>query len=184
MQNVVVADVLVRIEMEPALAAFVLRPAVPGNRQSLQSSIGKFDQVLLKRIHAECVFHLDTLPACRQVRRSRQKFPVLAKEPGLDLEILKTCIVKITEHRLVRRMSHCALMLGRVPKLVFDLMAAGANLTPGKRCLARRCRRAGTVGEQLPGHNTSSREQDDDGQRTQNRLSGNHFKMPAIAFHA
>src|SRR6266436_1876042 len=32
MQDVVVLDLLVRVEMEPALAAFVLGPAVPGER--------------------------------------------------------------------------------------------------------------------------------------------------------
>jgi hypothetical protein len=54
-QNVVVPDVLVRIEMEPTLAVLVFRSAVPCNRQSLQPSVRKFDQVLLKRIHAEGV---------------------------------------------------------------------------------------------------------------------------------
>ena len=50
MQNVVVPDVFVGIEVEPALAAFVFRPAVPCNRQCLQPPIGEFDQVLLKRV--------------------------------------------------------------------------------------------------------------------------------------
>jgi hypothetical protein len=59
MQNVVIADVLVRIEMEPALAALVRRPAVPGERQRLQPSVGKLDQILLQRIDAERVFDLE-----------------------------------------------------------------------------------------------------------------------------
>ena len=58
-QDVVVADLLVRIEVEPALAALVLRPAVPGDRERLQPAVGKFDQILLQRIEAERVFDLE-----------------------------------------------------------------------------------------------------------------------------
>ena len=52
-------DLLVRIQMKPALAALVLRPAVPSERWDLQAPIGKLDQILLKRIDAEGVFHLE-----------------------------------------------------------------------------------------------------------------------------
>src|SRR5262249_35865436 len=38
MQDVVVLDLLVRVEMEPALAALLLGPAVPGDRQRLQTA--------------------------------------------------------------------------------------------------------------------------------------------------
>ena len=72
-QHVVVLDLLVRIEMEPALAALVLRPAVPGERQRLQAAVGKLDQILLQRIDAERVLDLERRRACRRARRSRRK---------------------------------------------------------------------------------------------------------------
>ena len=46
-QDVVMADRLVRIERKPALPALVLRPAVPGDGERLQAPIGKSDQILL-----------------------------------------------------------------------------------------------------------------------------------------
>ncbi len=98
MQNIVMPDVFVGIEMEPALAAFVLGSAIPRDRQCLQPPIGEFDQVLLKRVHAKSVFHLISCklsvgPICLD-----EKFPVLAEEPGLNIEILKARVFKIAEH--------------------------------------------------------------------------------------
>src|SRR4029434_2239387 len=58
-QNVVVFDLFVRIEVEPTLSAFMLWPTVPGDGKRLQASIGKLNQVLLKRIDAEGKFHLE-----------------------------------------------------------------------------------------------------------------------------
>ncbi len=58
-QDVVVADFFIGIEVEPALSALVLRPAVPGDPQRLQAPVGKFDQILLQGIDAERVFDLE-----------------------------------------------------------------------------------------------------------------------------
>ena len=53
------ADRFVGIEVEPALPALVLRPAVPGDRQRLQAPVGEGDQILLQRRDAERVFDLE-----------------------------------------------------------------------------------------------------------------------------
>src|SRR5208337_49608 len=55
-QDVVEADLLVRIEVKPALSALVLRPAVPAERQRLDAAVGKLHEILLERIDAERVF--------------------------------------------------------------------------------------------------------------------------------
>src|SRR5579875_170069 len=59
MQDIIVADVFVGIKMEPALPALIFRTAVPGNRQSLQTAVWKFNQILLQGIDAEGVFDLE-----------------------------------------------------------------------------------------------------------------------------
>jgi hypothetical protein len=46
-QHVVVLDLLVRIEMEPALSALLLGAAIPGDRQRLEPAVRKFDEILL-----------------------------------------------------------------------------------------------------------------------------------------
>src|SRR5262245_50326821 len=53
MQDVIVPDRLVGVEVEPALAAFILRSRVPGDRQRLDTAIRELDQVLLQRVDAE-----------------------------------------------------------------------------------------------------------------------------------
>jgi len=47
-QFVGVREVLARVEVEPALAALVLRPRVPRDRQRLHVAAGQLDQVLLQ----------------------------------------------------------------------------------------------------------------------------------------
>ena len=101
MQNVIVPDLLVRIEMEPALAAFVLRPAVPGDRQRLQPAVGKLDQILLQRIDAERVLHLERGKLAVGPVGLDQKLAVLAEEAGAHAVIVETRVGEIAEHRLV-----------------------------------------------------------------------------------
>ena len=55
MQLVVVRDLLVGIEMKPALAALLLRPRIPGQAQRLEAPARKRDQILLQRVDAERV---------------------------------------------------------------------------------------------------------------------------------
>ena len=84
--------------MEPALAAIVLGSAIPRDGQCLQPAIREFDQVLLKRVHAKSVFHLISRKLPIGPISLDKKFPVLAEEPGLNIEILKARVLKITEH--------------------------------------------------------------------------------------
>jgi hypothetical protein len=50
---------LVGIEVEPAPAALLLRPAVPGNAKRLHPAVWKRDQILLQRGDAEGVADLE-----------------------------------------------------------------------------------------------------------------------------
>jgi hypothetical protein len=98
MQFVVVADFLLRIKVEPALAALVLRPGVPGDRQRLQPAIGKLDEILLERIDAERVFDLkDGELAVRPVGLNLV-LSVLAEKAGFYAEVIECGLVEITQH--------------------------------------------------------------------------------------
>ena len=72
-ERIRVRDPLVRVEMEPALAARLLRPRVPRERESLDAAVRELDQVLLQRLDAEGISHGES-----------GRFPVLAV--GLDDE--------------------------------------------------------------------------------------------------
>ena len=54
-QHVAVVHALARVEMEPTLPAFLLRPAIPGHGERLVASPRQLDQVLLQRDEAEDV---------------------------------------------------------------------------------------------------------------------------------
>src|SRR5450631_1020319 len=128
MQHIVVADLLVRIEVKPALTAFVRRPAIPRNRQRLQSAIGKLDEVLLERIDTERILDLEGRNLAVRAIGFDQILPFLPEETGLYAEIVETGIGEISQHRIVGRMRHCELMVRALPQLCLGLVAAGAGL--------------------------------------------------------
>ena len=130
--DVVVLDLLVRIEMEPALAALLLRPAVPGDRQRLQAAVGKLDQVLLQRIDAERVLDLEVGELAVGPVGLDEELSVLAEEARTHAVIVEARIVEIAEHRFVGRVLHGVLVLRAAPELA---------LPPGGSRRRSRCRR-------------------------------------------
>ena len=128
MKDVVVADRLAGIEVEPALAALVLRPAVPGDPERLKTPVGKLDQILLQRKDAERVFDLEFGELAVGTVCLDHELAVATEKARLDAEMLEGCIREIAEHRLVRRVVHRALMVRAGPEFGFVLMAGGAGL--------------------------------------------------------
>src|SRR5262245_45384313 len=134
MQDVVVLDLFIRVQVEPALAALVLRPAVPGDRQRLQAAIGKLDEILLQRIDAERVFDLEGGKLAVGAVGLHEEFPVLAEEARTDAVIVEARIVEVAEHRRLGGMLHREPMLRSAPQLRLRLVAAGASPAAGERC--------------------------------------------------
>src|SRR5262245_55241171 len=97
-QHVVVLDLLVGIEIKPALAATVLRPAVPGNRKRLYAAVREFNQILLEGIDAEGVFHLEGCELAVRAIGLDEEFVVLLKEARSYAVIVETCVLEIAEH--------------------------------------------------------------------------------------
>src|SRR5262249_8746299 len=137
MQNIVVLDLLVGIEMEPALATLLLRAGVPGDREGLQPAVREFDEILLQRVDAEGVFHLERSELAVRAIGLEQEFPILAEEAGLHAVMTEARIVEIAMHRCVGRMLHGEPMLRRAPKLRLRLMAVGAGLAADEGCDGR-----------------------------------------------
>ena len=133
-QDIVVLDFLIGIDVKPALAAFVLRPAVPGKRQRLNTAVGEFDEVLLQRIDAKGVFHLEHGKLAVGAVGLDQEFSVLAEEARMHAVIIEAGIVEIAEHGLVGGVLHRGLVLRGIPQLCFRLVAAGAGLAADEGC--------------------------------------------------
>ena len=133
-QDVVVFDLLIGGEMKPALAALVLRPAVPSERQRLNAPVGELDEILLQRIDAEGVLRLKDGKLAVGAVSLDQEFPSLAKEAGTHTIMLEAGIVEIAKHGLVGGMLHRGLMLRGIPQLGLRLMAACAGLAADEGC--------------------------------------------------
>src|SRR6516164_3416646 len=142
MQRIVVLDLLVRIEMEPALAALLLRPCVPRNRQRLHTVVGEFDQILLERIDAEGVFHLKGGKLSVRPVGLDKECIISPKKAGARAVIIEGRIVEIAEHRFLVCVLHGVLVLRCAPKLRLHHMTARAGLAADERrlpCVSTRC---------------------------------------------
>src|SRR5262249_60695885 len=58
-QHIVVADFLMRIEVEPPLAAFALGARIPGKGQCLEAGVGELEEILLKGVKTGDVLSID-----------------------------------------------------------------------------------------------------------------------------
>jgi hypothetical protein len=61
MERVIVHDGLVGLKVDPALSTQLARSRIPRHGQSLEAPVGSCHEILLKRIHPECVGHAHTL---------------------------------------------------------------------------------------------------------------------------
>ena len=119
---------LVRIEVEPALAALLLRAAVPGDAERLIAAAGQGDQILLQRIDAERVG--DRVVVQRPVGAvGAHHEPVAgAEERRGDAEVLELRVGEVAQHRRRRRRLHGQRVMRALPGSELCRMAAGAGL--------------------------------------------------------
>src|SRR5262249_36545170 len=143
MQNIVALDLLVGIEMEPALATLLLRAGVPGDREGLQPAVREFNEILLQRIDAEGVFHLERGELAVGAIGLDEEFPILAEEAGVHAVMTEARIVEIAKHRCVGRIFHRLLVLRRAPQLRLCRMALGARVVADEGCDGRTQRAPG-----------------------------------------
>ena len=105
------AHLLVGVEVEPPLTALVLRPAVPGDRERLQTTVRKLDQVLLQRRDAERVFDLELGELSVRAVGFDKELAVAAEEARLDPVMLEGRAGKVAEDRLLRCVVHRQLVV-------------------------------------------------------------------------
>ena len=101
--------------MKPALTALVLRPAVPGDRKRLYPAIRKFDQVLLQRVDAEGVFHLEGRELAVGTVGLNEELAVLFEKAGMDAKIIEAGIIEIAKNGGSGSVLHGMPVLGFLP---------------------------------------------------------------------
>ncbi len=127
-QLVVRRDRLVRVEVEPALPALVRGPAVPGDRQRLEAAVRELDQVLLQRLDAEGVLHLEGGERAVRPVSLDHELVAVAEKARPHAEMLEGRAREVAAHRRLGRMRHCLRVLRAGPRFELCRVAAGAGL--------------------------------------------------------
>ena len=106
MQLVVVRDRLAGIEVEPSLPALLRRACVPRDAERLESSSRQGDQVLLQRLDAERVGHLELGRLSVGTVGADQEASVAPEELRGHPEVGVACAIEIAEHRRLVDLLH------------------------------------------------------------------------------
>ena len=119
---------LVGIEMEPALAALLLRAAVPRDAERLKAPAWHGNQVLLQRIDAERIGDLVIMQRAVGAVRAHHELVACARERGDDAEVIELRIGKIAKDRGRRGSLHRLGVVGLLPARGFRCMTCRADL--------------------------------------------------------
>ncbi len=110
-QGIVRGDALVGIEVEPALSL-----GVPREGQALDAAAGELDQVLLERLDAERVPHLEVAHGAVRRLGVDEELPVLPEEARHDWKAGEARIVEIAEHCVFAGNLHRSVVMRARPR--------------------------------------------------------------------
>ena len=112
---------------EPALSAGLFRPRVPGDRHRLQAAARQLDEVLLLRLHTECVPHLEVGELAVGSIGADEELAVALEELRGDAVAGVGRAREIAQHGLRCGVLHGALVLRALPGRVLGAVAFGAG---------------------------------------------------------
>src|SRR5262249_10656483 len=137
-------DSLLRIEMEPALAARSLGARVPGDAKRLEATAGELDQVLLQRLDAEGVLDLVVRELAVRTVGGDVVLAFALGEGRRDAGVGQFRIGEVTEDGALVRFLHRAIVVrsapGRALFRVAGLAALAADVSRRLRGRLGLCR--------------------------------------------
>jgi hypothetical protein len=110
-QRIAVRDDLAGIEVEPALPALARRAGVPRDGQRLQPAAPQRHQVLLQRIEAERVRHLEFVQRAIRTVGSHPQAAIALKGSGNNVAVANRTAVETALHRGGVGRLHCVAVL-------------------------------------------------------------------------
>jgi len=125
---VAVVDLLGGIEVKPPLAALRRRARVPGDGERLEASAGELDEVLLQRLEAERVLHLELCELPVGAVRPDEEPAVPLEEGRPDARVDEARPPEVATHRRRARRLHGAGVLRALPGDVLRTMTLRASL--------------------------------------------------------
>jgi hypothetical protein len=115
MQRVIGTDVLVRIQVVPALAAILGRASVPGEWQRLQTAARQRDEILLQRHHPERVLNLEVSRLAIGACRTHDVIITAPGKAGFSIKIIERRVLKVAENRGAVGVLHRKVMMRTLP---------------------------------------------------------------------
>ena len=112
---------------EPALSAGLFRPRVPGDRHRLQAAARQLDEVLLLRLHTECVPHLEVGELAVGSVGTDEELAVALEELRGDAVAGVGRAREIAQHGLRCGVLHGALVLRALPGRMLSAVAVRAG---------------------------------------------------------
>ncbi len=130
--------------MEPALAAFLLRARIPGDRQGLQPAAAELHKILLERLDSESEFHFVFVQRAVGSVGADHEGVAAAVESAGHTGKSNARVMKIARHGRLRRVLHGARVMGAFPGVGLRLMALAAGLAADIICDCGDLRRLGS----------------------------------------
>ncbi len=127
-QLVAEVDLLVRVQVKPALAALGCLARIPGDRQGLNLPAGQFDQVLLQGLEAVGVLDLELRKLAVGAVGAHEVLAVAPGESGGDSGVAELRVVEVAADRFGVCVLHRPRMLRSLPRRVLGAMTVGAGL--------------------------------------------------------
>ena len=120
-QPVTGRQLLIGVEVEPALTALLLRAAIPRNPERLEAPAGHSNQVLLQRINTERIRDLVIMQRAVGAVRAHHELVARARERGDDAEVIELRIGEIAKDRGRRGGLHRSGVVGLASSARFPL---------------------------------------------------------------
>ena len=140
-QHVGVRHALARVQVEEALPAVLLRPAVPGDPERLQPSARQLQQVLLERRHAEQEGHLELGQLAVGPVGADAVASVALREGRDDALVLEAAPAEVSLHGPLVRLLHREVVVRAAPApglgRVARLAGAHAHVVERRRAHGR-----------------------------------------------
>ena len=137
MEHIVVRDRFLRIEVEPALPAFLRRARVPHHVQRLIAAAREGDEVLLERVHAEGVRDLVVVHRAVGAVRVDEELAVARGEGARDAEVRVLRALEIPQHGCGGGRLHREVVVRAAPERILLRVACGARGAADERRVGR-----------------------------------------------
>jgi len=127
-------DLLAGIKVEPALAALLFAARIPSYDKTLETAVGKWNQILLQGVDAEGIRKVEVLKLAVGAFGMNVKLGIFLIEGGSNSVLGKVSIAEVSQDSGVIRQLHSLSVMGTAPGFVLFGVALGTALLADIAC--------------------------------------------------